>query len=102
MQKPNFIRVGRIVGTHGLKGQVKVEILTDFPERMDKGQRLRLKEDWVTVKAVQMHKNRLLMHLEGVNSIEAGQALQWEYLAAKVDELPVLDEDSYFTEDLIG
>lgn len=102
MNQSKYVRVGRIVGAHGLKGQVKVEILTDFPERLDAGSRLRLKDDWVTVKAAQIHKNRLLLKLEGVNNIEAAQALQWEYLDALVEARPELEEDEFLTSDLLG
>jgi 16S rRNA processing protein RimM len=97
----NFIPVGRIVSSHGLKGQVKVELLTDFPERLGKGQRLRLQDRWVTVKDSQPMKNRLLVKLEGVNSIEEAKALQWEVLSAIDNELE-LAEDEFLVEDLIG
>ena len=100
-ETPAFVPVGRIVGSHGLKGQVKVELLTDFPERMAKGARLRLKDDWVTVEAFQWHKERPLLKLSGIRDINAAQALQWEYLLA-VDARPELEEDEFLTADLVG
>jgi 16S rRNA processing protein RimM len=42
------------------------------------------------------------MKLEGVNDKTAADALQWEYLEAIVTERPVLEEDEFFVEDLIG
>lgn len=97
-----LLKVGRIVASHGLKGQVKVELHTDFSQRLAKGQRLRLKDDWVTVEASQFQNDRLLMKLSGVNSIEEAKALQWEYLYSASDEKPELEEDEFFVEDLIG
>lgn len=97
-----FVRVGQIVGAHGLKGQVKVELMTDFPERLGPGARLRLDGDWVEVKEAQFHKNRLLLKLFEVKDRTAAEALQWKYLEAKADRDVELDEDEYFTEDLIG
>ncbi len=96
------VRVGRIVGAHGLKGDVKVEILTDFVERLEVGRRLRLKGDWITVKSARVQKDRLVMHLAGIDTIDAAEALQWEYLEAPSEERPELDEDEYVTADLIG
>lgn len=96
------LRVGRIVSTHGLKGQVKVELLTDFEQRLAKGRRLRLKDDWVLVEASQKQDKKMLMKLSGVNSIETAKALQWEYLYSPADEKPDLDEDEFFVEDLVG
>jgi len=100
--KSSNVRVGRIVGAHGLKGDLKVEILTDFAERLDKGRRLRLKGDWVTVEAARIQKDRLIVHLSGIDKIDDAEALQWEYLEAPVDERPQLDEDEFVTADLIG
>lgn len=97
-----LLKVGRIVASHGLKGQVKVELHTDFSQRLAKGQRLRLKDDWVTVEASQFQKDRLLMKLSGVNSIEEAKALQWEYLYSPTVEKPVLEDDEFFVEDLVG
>ncbi len=81
---------------------MKVEVLTDFIERMDVGRRLRLDNQWVTVEGARMHKNRLLLCLSGVDSIEDAQALYQHYLESPTDERPELDEDEFVTEDLIG
>jgi 16S rRNA processing protein RimM len=94
--------VGKIVGAFGLKGEVKVEPMTDFLERMHKGSRLRLKGEWVTVEAFRIHKDRPLLKLSGINSVEAAQALQWQELLSASTERPALDDDEYLTEDLIG
>lgn len=96
-----FVQVGRIVGAFGLKGQVKVELLTDFEERLSKGRRLRLKDDWVTVESSAWHKKHLLLKLEGINDISKAETLQWEYLSAPPDDLE-LDEDEFLVSDLEG
>src|SRR4051812_33836613 len=94
-------RIGRIVGTHGLKGEVKVEVLTDFVDRLEVGRRLRLRGDWVTVQSARVHKNRLMLTLSGIDHIGKAEELQWEYLEAPTDERPELEEDEYITADLI-
>jgi 16S rRNA processing protein RimM len=96
------LKVGRIVNTHGLKGQLKVEVLTDFEQRLAKGRRLRLKDDWVTVEASQWQDKRMLVKLSGIDSIDAAKALQWEYLYAAPGEEIELEEDEFFVEDLVG
>jgi len=96
------VRIGQIVGAFGLKGEVKVEPLTDFWERFEKGTRLRLKGQWVTVEGYREHKNRPMLRLSGIDSATIAEGLQWEYLEAIIDEEPELDEDEYFTADLIG
>lgn len=101
MPANNRIRVGQIVGAFGLKGQVKVDPLTDFVERLEKGHRLFLKDGWVEVEKCAWHKNRPVLKLSGIGNVEAAKALQWEYLEA-LAERPPLDEDEFLTEDLIG
>lgn len=96
-----FQKVGRIVSTHGLKGQLKVEVLTDFDERLAKGRRLRLRDQWVTVESSQWQRDRMLMKLSGVNHIDEAKDLQWEYLLAAPEELE-LDDDEFMVEDLVG
>lgn len=96
------VRIGQIVGAHGLKGQVKIAPLTDFVQRFQKGARLRLRDQWVTVESFSIHKNRPLIKLSGIDTIDAAEALQWEYLEAIIDSAPDLDEDEFLTADLIG
>ncbi len=94
--------VGKIVGAFGLKGEVKVEPLTDFLERMHKGSRLRLKGEWITVDGFRMQKGRPLLKLEGIDNANDAQALQWQVLESTATERPDLEEDEFFTADLIG
>lgn len=99
---PRTIRVGQIVGTHGLKGHVKVDPMTDFVERLDKGRRLRLKGEWVEVLECRWHKGRPILLLTGYTHIALAEPLKWEYLEAADDEKPELEEDEFLTSDLIG
>ena len=97
-----MVPVGRIVGAFGLKGEVKVEPLTDFLERLHKGARLRLNEEWVTVESFRIHKGRPLLKLSGINDADAAQSHQWQELFSATQAKPELEEDEYMTEDLIG
>jgi len=95
-------RIGQIVGAFGLKGELKIDPLTDFWERFQKGSRLRLKGQWVTVESYREHKNRPMIRVTGVPDLTAAEKLQWEYLEAIIADAPELDDDEYLTEDLIG
>ena len=98
---PDFIQIGRIVGAFGLKGELKVDPMTDFLDRFQKGSRLRLNGDWVTVESVRMHKGRPLVKLSGIDDATAAEKLQWAYLEGEQQELE-LDDDEYLAEDLVG
>lgn len=102
MPEQQRIRVAQIVGTFGLKGQLKVQPLTDFVERLEKGHRLFLKGEWIEVEELSWHKNRPLLRLFGINHISKAELYKWEFLEALADERPELDEDEFITEDLMG
>jgi len=96
------VKIGQIVGAWGIRGQVKVEPLTEFADRFKIGTRLRLGGHWVTVEDFSVHKGRPLLKLSGVDDMNAAEALQWQYLELE-DAPPVeLEEDEYLSEDLIG
>lgn len=96
------VRIGQIVGAHGLKGYVKILPLTGFLQRFSVGSRLFLKGKWVTVEAYSIHKARPLVKLSGIETMDAAQAMQWEYVEAVLDAPADLEEDEYLTVDLIG
>jgi len=95
-------RVGRIVGTHGLRGQLKIEVLTDFDRYFEKGRRLRLGDEWLEIAETKWHKGRPLISLSGINSIDKAQPLQWEYLEAMPLANEELGKDEYRVDALVG
>lgn len=96
-----MVRVGQIAGAFGLRGQVKVQPLTDFAaERFRKGSRLRLNGDWVEIESVSLHKGRPLLKLKGVDTIDAAEALQFKFLEAA--DRPKMAKDEFLVTDLLG
>lgn len=97
-----YKQVGQIVGAFGLKGQVKVQPMTDFWDRFKKGSRLRLNGDWVVIESSSVHKDRPLLKLQGVDDLTAAEKLQWTYLEIPAEERPDIDDDEFLSQDLIG
>lgn len=95
------VRIGRIVAAHGLKGQVRIQPLTDFWERFGKGSTLLLQGKPIQVEASQVHKGRPLLKLAGIDTIDQAEKLQWEYLESN-EGRPPLEKDEFLTDDLIG
>lgn len=96
-----FMPVARIVGAHGLKGYLKLTLLTDFPERLSEGSRLRLNGQWVTVRSTAIHQDRLMVQLAEVRDRTGAEALRGAVLEA-IDSKPALDDDEFLVTDLIG
>ena len=96
-----FVRVGQIAGAFGLKGQIKIQPLTDFAaERFYKGARLRMGEEFLEIDSVSTHKGRPLVKFKGIDSIEAVKAIQFKYLEAA--ERPRTGKNEFLVADLVG
>ncbi len=99
--------VGKILKPRGLKGELKVQILTDFPERfqdrtsywvgltIDNVQRLK-------VSSVRFHQDHILLFFENILSFDLAEALKGFYLFIDESELTETEEDFYYDHQLIG
>ena len=71
-----FLEAGKIVGTHGVRGDLKVQSWCDSPEVLCDFDTLYLDEKTpVTVEKAQVHKNVVLMHIKGIDTVEAAEAM---------------------------
>lgn len=76
--------------------------MTDFFERFDPGNVLTIQGVEHEIEGARLQGGRLVLLLQGIADRTAAENLQWEYIEAD-EELDVeLDEDEYFTADLIG
>jgi 16S rRNA processing protein RimM len=96
------MNIGRIVGTFGLKGQLKVEVMTDFPERFDAGNTVYLRGEPVKIKDLMWHQTQARIKLEGINKIDDAELLKWEYLQVPEDERPDMEKNEFYVSDLVG
>lgn len=101
--KKQFLEIGKIVATQGIRGEVRVqyycdsaEVLCDFDTLyLDKG------KTEVTVERAYPHKNIVVMKLEGIDKIEQAQPLIGKLLYLDRDDAE-LEEGLYFIQDIIG
>ena len=99
-----FIVVGQIVGAHGLRGDLKVELYTDFPERFAPGVTLYICVDLqeVMIEEVRDHKDRLLVKFAGIENRSAAEEYRDCWLYIGEDEVATLAEGAYWVHDIIG
>lgn len=111
MEQTEYLRVGRIVGTHGIRGEVRVYSYTDFPERRFAPQsRLFLSHSSLTepipvvVKRSRRHKNLYLIQFEEWNRIDEVEHWRDGELWVPVTEAAVddLDEDEFYFHQIVG
>lgn len=105
MHSSQMINVGEITGAHGIKGQVKVASLTDFPEvRFAPSSELYCEKlaKYVTVEAAGQHKGLFLLNLSGISDRDVAQSLLHSYLQVPMEDLPELPDGEYYHFQLIG
>ena len=106
-----WFNVGRIVNTHGIRGEVRILSTTDFEEqRFAVGNKLAAfkkgdkKPTWVTIESVRRHKNFILLTFEGMNNINLVEPFKEGMLKVTKDQMEddLLEENEYFYHDIIG
>ena len=98
-----FLEIGQIVSTHGIKGELRVQPWCDSPEFMKKFKTLYFDRDGKTAKKVlscRPHGNIVILSLEDVDSVEKAQALRNRVLYMNRDDAR-LKKGQYFIQDLL-
>lgn len=99
-----YLEIGEIVGTHGVRGEMRVNPYCDSPDFFREFKTLYYDEDAscaVRVLSARPHGNVVLLTLEGVDSIERAQAMRGRMLYIKREDAH-LPEGRYFIAELIG
>ncbi len=103
MIKP-YLEIGEIVGTHGVKGEMRVNPRCDGPEFFKGFQTLYFDDKGsqpVQVFSARVHGSLVLLMLAGVGTMEQAQALRGKLLYLRRSDAR-LKEGSYFIADLLG
>ena len=100
------LEVGKIVNTHGLKGEVKVVTWTDSPDVFEDLEyvfaKKRKDEIKLTLKSIKYQKNNIIVKFAEINSIDDAETYKNSVLTADRDMLGELPEGVYYIADLIG
>lgn len=101
--KKQYLEAGKIVTTHGIKGEVKIMPYCDSAELLAEFDRLFIgkNHDEIIVERARVQKNMVIAKLEGINTPEEAEKLRNKMLFMHRDDLE-LDDDTYFIQDLIG
>lgn len=107
----DYYRVGTLVNTHGIRGEVKVVVVTDFPEkRFVKGQELVLFKDInattggvpVTIEKARANKGLVFLTFKGLNSINDVEKYKTWTIKVPAEALQDLPEGEYYYHQIIG
>lgn len=98
--------MAEVVKPHGVRGEVVLKVLTDFPERLASGASFPLSPPLSDRQTVTLQSLRgtgkLIARFEGIETVEEAEALRGVRLLAEVLSGAPLADDHYLVEDLIG
>ena len=99
------LMIGRVVKSHGVKGEVAVDVTTDDPDaRFAVGEVLQgkqgNKEHTLTIASVRPHQARLLVRFEEIPDRTAADSLRGtKFFAPPLDDA---DDDGFYEHELLG
>lgn len=102
--EPVFLAVGKLRRPHGVHGDILMEVLTDFPERLTVGSLLFVgpMHHPHKVKSFRQHNDGLLVAFEGYHTPEEVGSLRNQYVFVSSSDRPPLPDGEYYHHQLIG
>jgi len=105
----SYLAIGQIVGPHGIRGEVKVVPLTDYPERFKTGARVYLGAKTgetdaapAEIAASRPHQDRWLILFTHIEDRNAAETLRDFYILIPEEDAMPLGEHENYAHDLIG
>lgn len=102
--KKQYIETGRIVGTHGIYGEMRVQPWSDSPQFLTEFKKFYLDdlgEQTLKVSSVRVHGNLVLIKCGGVSTIDDAEKFRGKIIYINRDDVE-LEEGRHFVGDLIG
>ena len=97
------ISIGQVVAPHGVRGDVRAQILSDFPERFLTLKTVFLEDNTkLTVESARFHKQFVLLKFRGLDTMNAVEPLKGKLIQVTREDVVVLPEGHYYFFDIIG
>jgi 16S rRNA processing protein RimM len=97
-----FLAVGKIINTHGIKGEVKVQSTTDDLSRFKKLKSAYIDNNEVKIVGCKLQPGKVILKIDGIDSIEEASKLKNKFIEVKREDAIKLPKDSYYAVDIIG
>jgi 16S rRNA processing protein RimM len=102
--EPVFLAVGRLRRSHGLQGEMIMDVLTDFPERLSIGKVVYIGDTHmpIVIRSMRPKDKEILISFEEIQDPESAALFRNQYLFVRADEIPPLPEGEYYHHQLLG
>jgi 16S rRNA processing protein RimM len=98
---PEFLVVGHILAPQGMKGELKIRVMTDFPDRFVPGKTLYIDGRPLDIDSSRPHKQHLLIKLAGIATREDAEKLRGRDLTIPRSDIRTLSDGEYYAFELI-
>lgn len=98
----DFLSIGQIINTHGVKGELKIYPLTDDIKRFRKLKTVFIDNIEKNVVWCKLQADRVVLKIEGIDSMDEAAKYKNKYIEVKREDAVKLNEDEYYIADLIG
>ena len=108
VQQPElrYLAIGRVVRAHGLRGEISVAVLTEFPERFEATEWVYLGDEFEAtpyrLESYRWHKKNVLLTLSGIINRTQAEQLRGQFVQVPLEEAVPLPEGAYYLYQLIG
>ncbi len=101
---PRYLVIGRVARPWGTRGEVKVEIMTDFPDRFSLLRKVYLGPEAVpfALEGFRLFKGTALLKLEGCHDRTAVEKLRGQWVQIPIEEAVPLEQDEYYEHQIVG
>ncbi len=102
--EPVYLVIGYLRRPHGVRGEIIMDLHTDFPDRIKPGRNVLIGEKYqpLTLDTVRQHNKGLLVSILGVNTPEEVGKYRNQWVYVKASEVPPLPEGKHYQYQLIG
>ncbi len=102
--EPEYLVVGSLRRAHGVHGEMVMEVLTDFPERLKPGTPVFLgaSHEAVTIESIRPHSEGALIRFNGVHTPEAAGRHRNELVYVTTADRPPLPEGHFYEHQVMG
>jgi len=99
----NLVVIGKIVAPHGVRGELRIIPLTDFPDRFSTQKTVLLADgSSLHVESARNHKNFVLLKFRGINTMDEANLMRGKLIHVDRSNLVPLPEGHYYQFEIIG
>ena len=107
-EKPElrYLAIGKVVRAHGVKGEISVKIMTEFPERFEITEYVYLGDEFeatlYSLQSYRWHKDNVLLTLAGITNRSEAETLTGQLVQVPIEEAMPLPDGVYYQYQLVG